>query len=192
MMTELTEYAPIGKMKQATYRPAVFNVLAATTKPMIETRSPAVMCHVRSCLRPELHPIAMPAAPAKMNGGHVKTRVIVLLNPKVFTTLRLFLVPIYWEEGEKKSYVGKNELKEQALRWKFCMKQNNQVLLSLHACLSPSIILTASVESPTLSRSIRACASSRSAGLSHRVVRGVFGKRKNPKIATKAVTAPSL
>jgi len=30
-----------------------------------------------------------------------------------------------------KTYVGKNELKEQALRWKFCIRQNNHVRGSL-------------------------------------------------------------
>lgn len=90
------------------------------------------------------------------------------------------------------TYVGKNELNEQALKWKFCIKQNNHVLGSLHACLSPSIELTGSVESPTRSRSMRAWASSRSSGLSQDVVRGVLGRRKKPKMATRPVTAPSL
>jgi hypothetical protein len=90
------------------------------------------------------------------------------------------------------TYVGKKELNEQALRWKFCIKQNNQVLGSLQACLRPSIMLTSSVESPTRSRCIRACASSRSRGVSQRVVSGVLGSTKNPTIATKAVAAPSL
>jgi hypothetical protein len=54
------------------------------------------------------------------------------------------------------------------------------------------MLLTASVESPTRSRSMRAWASSRSAGLSQDVVRGVLGSRKKPKMATMAVTAPSL
>lgn len=93
---------------------------------------------------------------------------------------------------ENGTYVGKNELNEQALRWKFCMKQNNHVLGSLHACLRPSIELTGSVESPTRSRSMRACASSRSSGLSQEVVKGVLGRRKKPKMATRPVTAPSL
>lgn len=90
------------------------------------------------------------------------------------------------------TYVGKKELKEQALRWKFCIKQNNHVRLSLHACLSPSIMLASPSESPTRSRSIRECAISRSSGVSQEVVKGVFGNRKNPKIAIRAVAAPSL
>lgn len=93
---------------------------------------------------------------------------------------------------ESKTYVGKKELNEQALRWKFCIKQKSHVRGSLHACLSPSIMLTSSVESPMRSRSIRACASSRSRGDSQRVVNGVLGSIKKPKMATKAVTAPSL
>jgi hypothetical protein len=53
-------------------------------------------------------------------------------------------------------------------------------------------MLTSSVESPIRSRSIRACASCRSSGVSQEVVRGVLGRRKNPPMATTAVTAPSL
>lgn len=87
MMTEFTEYAPIGKMKHAMYLPAVFSVEAATTKPITATDKPAVMCHVRSWRRPELHPMKMPAAPAKMKGGQVRTRVIVVLKLRVLTTL---------------------------------------------------------------------------------------------------------
>jgi hypothetical protein len=88
MITELTEYAPIGKMKHATYRAAVFIVLAAMTKPTIDTMRPTVICHVRSCIRPEFQPVNMPAAPATRNGGQVRTRVIVRLKPRVLTTLR--------------------------------------------------------------------------------------------------------
>lgn len=184
----------MGKMKQAIYRPAVFNVLAAMTNPTMATRSPPVICQVRSCMRPELHPVRMPATPAMMNGGQVKTSVIVLLKPRVFTTLihRYQGVPKEDSGGMSGTYVGKKELNEQALKWKFCIKQNSHVRLSLHACLRPSIILTGSCESPILSRSIRACAISRSWGLSHDVVRGVLGRRKKPTMATKPVTAPSL
>jgi hypothetical protein len=59
-------------------------------------------------------------------------------------------------EGENEgTYVGKKELKEQALKWKFCIRTNNHVLLSLHACLRPSIMLTGP-SSLMRSRSIRA------------------------------------
>ena len=88
--------------------------------------------------------------------------------------------------------MGKNELNEHALRWKFCIKQNSHVRLSLQACLKPSIILTFSPESPTRSRSIRSWAIWRSSGVNQEVVRGVLGSRKKPKMATNAVTAPSL
>jgi hypothetical protein len=87
IMTELTEYAPIGKMKHATYRPAVFNVLAAITNPMIDTKRPIVICHVLSCIRPELQPVKIPATPARIKGGQVRTRVMVRLKPRVLTTL---------------------------------------------------------------------------------------------------------
>lgn len=96
------------------------------------------------------------------------------------------------ERGRSRTYVGKKELNEQALRWKFCIKQKSHVRGSLHACLSPSIMLTSSVESPMRSRSIRACANSLSRGDNQRVVSGVLGSIKKPKMATKAVTAPSL
>lgn len=90
------------------------------------------------------------------------------------------------------TYVGKNELNEHALRWKFCIKQNSQVRLSLQACLRPSIILTFSPASPTRSRSMRSWAIWRSSGVNQEVVRGVLGSKKKPKMATNAVTAPSL
>ena len=83
IMTELTEYAPSGNIKQATYRPAVFKVPAATAKPIMETAKPAVMCHVLSCNLPEDQPIAKPPAPASRNGGHVITSVIVVGKPRV-------------------------------------------------------------------------------------------------------------
>jgi hypothetical protein len=108
MMTELTEYAPIGKMKQARYRPAVFNVLAAITNPTIATRRPIVMCHVRSCIRPELQPVKIPATPARMNGGQVRTRVIVRLKPRVRTTLHKPLArtsPVYVRYSRRKERV---------------------------------------------------------------------------------------
>jgi hypothetical protein len=183
----------MGKIKHARYRPAVFRVLAAMTKPTTATKRPIVICQVRSCILPELQPVNIPATPARINGGQVKTRVMVRLNPSVRTTLYQELAPVFGlRNTQGETYVGKKELNEQALRWKFCIKQNNQVLGSLHACLSPSIELTGSVESPTRSRSMRACASSRSSGLSQEVVRGVLGRRKKPKIATRPVTAPSL
>ena len=57
------------------------------TNPMIAMVRPTVMCHVRSWYRPELHPKRMPAAPAKMKGGQVRTSVMVVLKPRVLTTL---------------------------------------------------------------------------------------------------------
>lgn len=111
MMTEFTEYAPIGNMKQAIYRPAVLSVLAAMTKPTIATDRPMVMCQVLSCIRPELQPVRIPATPAKMNGGHVSTRVMVRLNPRVRTTLILSVSKaqhlngacLRWKEGVERA-----------------------------------------------------------------------------------------
>lgn len=77
----------MGKMKQATYRAAVLSVEAARTKPATAMERPTVICHVRSWTRPEFHPKRIPAAPAKMKGGQVMTRVIVVLKPSVLTTL---------------------------------------------------------------------------------------------------------
>jgi len=89
MMTLLTEYAPRGKMKQATYLPAVFSVDAVIANPRMAIDKPVVICHVRSWYRPELQPKRMPAHPANMNGGHVIKRVTVVLKPRVLTTLKL-------------------------------------------------------------------------------------------------------
>lgn len=92
MITELTEYAPMGKMKQATYLPAVLRVAAAIAKPRMATERPAVICHVRSWRRPDDQPIKRPAAPARRKGGQVMTSVMVVVNPKVFTTLLLLVI----------------------------------------------------------------------------------------------------
>lgn len=90
------------------------------------------------------------------------------------------------------TYVGKKELKEQADKWKFCIRQNIQVLLSRQACFRPSIAeVGRSSASAILSFSMRPCASSFSRSLSHQVVRGVFGRKTKPKRATTPVTAPS-
>jgi hypothetical protein len=59
----------------------------AMIKPITAITSPRVMCQVRSCRRPELQPTMMPAAPARRNGGHVMTSVMVVLKPRVFTTV---------------------------------------------------------------------------------------------------------
>jgi len=89
MMTELTEYAPIGNIKQATYRPAVLRVAAAMANPRMATTKPAVMCQVLSCNFPEDQPMAKPPTPASRKGGHVMTSVMVVLKPSVLTTLFL-------------------------------------------------------------------------------------------------------
>lgn len=197
MMTELTAYAPIGKMKHATYRAAVFKVAAASAKPAMATLRPAVMCHVLSCQRPELQPKNMPAAPANINGGQVMTRVIVVLKPKVLTTLAVNYVSICFSLRSLHwrwlvTYVGKKELNEQADRWKFCIKQKSHVLLSEHACLRPSHDEVGwSSASVILSFSIRELASSLSLWVNHHVVVGVFGSRKNPATDTTAVAIPS-
>lgn len=74
-------------MKKETYRAGTFSVAEAITKPTMAVDRPTVICQVRSWKRPELQPKRMPAAPAKMKGGQVKTSVTVRLKPSVFTTL---------------------------------------------------------------------------------------------------------
>ena len=106
-MTELTEYAPIAKTKHATYLAAVLSVAAATAKPAMAIPRPAVMCHVRSWNLPELQPKAIPAAPAKMKGGHVRTSVMVVSKPRVLITLLKYA----FSNGEKlKLAKGKDKL----------------------------------------------------------------------------------
>lgn len=62
----------------------------------------------------------IPAAAANMNGGHVMSNVAVVLKPKVLTTLvRIILCQsccLVRYNGLRLTYVGKKELKEQALR----------------------------------------------------------------------------
>ena len=62
-------------------------VADAMMNPTMAVVRPAVICQVRSWKRPDDHPKRIPAAPAKMKGGQVKTRVTVRLNPRVLTTL---------------------------------------------------------------------------------------------------------
>ena len=87
MMTLFTLYAPMAKMKQAVYRAATLRLAAASAKPATAMPRPTVICHVRSCSLPELQPKKMPAAPAKMKGGQVMSRVTVVMKPRVLMTL---------------------------------------------------------------------------------------------------------
>lgn len=188
MMTELTEYAPIGKMKQATYLPAVFRVAAAIANPRTATERPAVICHVRSCKRPDDQPINRPPAPARRKGGQVMTSVMVVLKPRVLTTLRLLAE---FTKTDRSTYVGKKLLNEQAERWKHCMSTKIQVFGSRQACLRPSMAGTSASPMVTLSRTMREWASSRSSSVNQRVVLGVSGRSQKPPIATPKVTIPS-
>lgn len=69
------------------------------------------------------------------------------------------------------------------------MIANIQVIGSEEACLNPAQAL-ASPWLPTVSSSIRVCASCRSSGVSQTVVSGKSGKRKNPTMEITKVTAP--
>ena len=67
----------------------------AATNPIVATALEMVMCHVRSLNLPLLHETAIVTAPAIKYGGHVRTRVIVSLNPSVWTTVgKKFLKPL--------------------------------------------------------------------------------------------------
>ena len=131
MMTELTEYAPSGNMKQATYRPAVFRVAAAMANPRIENVKPAVMCHVLSCNFPEDQPIAKPPAPASRNGGHTITSVMVVLKPRVLTTL------------DRVSQVDWKRIAD--LRWEKTVKWTCRKVKALHQDENPGSIVSASL-----------------------------------------------
>lgn len=172
MMHELTAYAPDAKRKQAMYRAAVSSVAQEMMKPTSAAPILPVMCHVRSFNLPEDQPTATPTTAETRYGGHVSTRVMVLSKPKLPTT------------------VGKKLLKEQALRCIFCMKQSRYRRGSRMAAIRPALEpLLCSL--PTVSRTMRACARSRSSGVSHHVVRGKSGSKKNPMAATPNVKAPS-
>jgi hypothetical protein len=86
-MAEFTEYAPIGKRKQATYLPAVLTVEAAVMNPTIANPSPAEMCMVRSWNLPELQPKNTVANPAQKYGGQARSNDIVSPNFMVSITL---------------------------------------------------------------------------------------------------------
>lgn len=106
MMHELTAYAPDAKRKQAMYRAAMSSVAQEMMKPTSAAPILAVMCHVLSFSLPDDQPTATPTTAETRYGGHVSTRVMVLLKPKLPIT------------------VGKKLLNEQALRCMFCMKQS--------------------------------------------------------------------
>lgn len=71
----------------ATYRPARLSVAKAATKPTVATDLDMVMCQVRSLNLPEDQDTAIVMKPAIRYGGHVRTSVMVLLKPRVFTTV---------------------------------------------------------------------------------------------------------
>lgn len=91
------------------------------------------------------------------------------------------------------TYVGKKLLKEQADKWKHCMKTKSQVRTSLQACLRPSMAdALVSCVSDTWSFSMREWARFLSRSLSQRVVRGVLGRSQKPRRPMNAVIEPSM
>ena len=171
----------------AKYLAPVFKVAQPVMKPTIATDLAIVMCHVRSLCFPELMAHMMDMKPAIRYGGHVSTSVIVVLNPSVSTA------------------VGKKFLKPFEARCMCCMKANSQIWYmlalstpnhehsftfgSLAASSRPANVVVWCL-APTVSARIRACASSRSSGVSHRVVSGSSGKMKMAAMATAKVIAP--
>jgi hypothetical protein len=98
---ELMAYAPLAKRKQEKYRAPMFNVVQEMMNPTMAAPMQTVMCQVLSFKRPDDRPARYPTMPETRYGGHVKTRVIVLLNPRAPMT------------------VGKKLLNEQADRCMF-------------------------------------------------------------------------
>ena len=75
-------------------------------KPIMATPMQPVICHVRSLNFPDERPTKTPTPPDTKYGGQVSTKVMVLLKPRLPTT------------------VGKKLLKLHALRCIFCIRQN--------------------------------------------------------------------
>ena len=130
-----------------------------------------VICQVRSFHRPDDQDQKTEMIPAIRYGGHVKRRVMVVLNPRVLTA------------------VGKKFLKPLAARCICCMNMNSQTLGSEAASKRP-LKVEVLPRPPTVSFSIRACASCRSSGVNHFVVNGKSGRVNDEVIAMTPVTAP--
>lgn len=94
MQILLTPYVAAVKIIIATYLAATLVVLILKMKPTIAITFETVICQVRSLYLPELQQTRILVKQAKRYGGHVRTRVIVVLKPKVLTTLgKKFLNP---------------------------------------------------------------------------------------------------
>ena len=101
----------------------------------------------------------------------MRTRVIVLLKPRVWTA------------------VGKKFLNPLAAKCMCCMKANSHSLGSRAASFRPARLDVPALL-PTVSRSMRSCASCRSSGVSHLVLSGWSGRVKTAPIATMNVAMP--
>jgi hypothetical protein len=90
----------------------VFSVAHPKTKPEMVIDLAMVMCHVRSFIRPEFHDQYTENAPAIKYGGQVRTGVIVVLNPRVSSSVgKKFMDPfaakVLWErKGEEDALLG--------------------------------------------------------------------------------------
>ena len=90
-----TPYVAPTKRTIAKYRAPILSVAVPTMKPMIATALDPVMCQVRSLKRPDDQETRTDITPAMRYGGHVRTSVIVVEKPRVFTTVgRKFLKPL--------------------------------------------------------------------------------------------------
>jgi hypothetical protein len=65
----------------------MLSVVALIAKPITAIPIITVMCHVRSLSLPDEMPTQMPTTPATSEGGVVRTRVMVVLNPSDRTTV---------------------------------------------------------------------------------------------------------
>jgi hypothetical protein len=139
----------------------------------VNTRPSSDAYQVLSLNLPEDHDHPIEINPAIRYGGQVRTRVIVSLNPRVWTA------------------VGKKFLNPFAPRWQCCMNANSQTLRSFAASTRPFQVVVCP-EFPTVSREIRSLARVLSSGVSHRVVRGSSARMKNAISAITSVKAPCI
>lgn len=152
-MILFTAYVPIENTHIAKYFAPVLRVANPSTKPNTATALATVICQVLSFQRPDDHDQKTEMIPAIKYGGQVKSKVMVVLKPSVSTA------------------VGKKFLKPFAARCICCININNHNFESEAASSKPRNVEVL-LRPPTVSFSIRLCASWRSSGVNHFVVRG--------------------
>jgi hypothetical protein len=105
----------VTKIKIATKRAAMLVVTAGMMKPTMMRDLQIVMCQVRSLYLPEVYDIAIAIPAASRYGGHVSARVVVVLYPRVRTT------------------VGRKDWKLTDEMWVLYIRQKTQVRQSARA-----------------------------------------------------------